>query len=200
MRRRLGRPVFIIGLLVAMCGAPALADDWGRPEPTSYHSRGFGYVAEVFPPRSRQNSGDTPLCYFYEAGYPGGDWKLTARAQWKAALVNHRMPYQAVVSPQGDLVTLNEHGRVGFENAVVIYDRDGKMVKAYALDELLPASLISGNQNEAKITISTSSRWWTRRATYYFLAQPARFYVALPWGSALEFLVSSGKVRYAHDH
>jgi hypothetical protein len=193
MRRR----VLVIGFWFAVVGSPAAADDWPRPEPTSYHSRGFSYVAEIFPPQSRQNPGGKPLCYFYEVGYPGSDWTLDARLVWKAPLVNPTGPYQVVISPQGDLVTLNEHGRVGYDNAVAIYRRDGSLVRAYRLDQLLPATLISGNENEAKIPLSTSSRWWTRDARYYFLAQPARFYLALPWGSALEFLLESGEVSYA---
>jgi hypothetical protein len=197
MRLRIGGTIFLIGLWLALFGSPAVADDWVRPEPTSYHSRGFGYVAEIFPPQSRQNPGDKSLCYFYEVGYPGAEWKFASRLLWKAPLVNPSGPYQAVVSPQGDLVTLNEHGSVGYDNAVVIYGRDGHLVKAYTLDELLPATVISRNENEAKIPISISSRWWTRDATYYFLAQPARFYVALPWGSALEFLLENGKASYA---
>jgi hypothetical protein len=38
-----------------------------------------------------------------------------------APLVNERKPYQAVISQQGDLVTLNEHGSIGYGNVVVIY-------------------------------------------------------------------------------
>ena len=69
----MSKTTLLIGLLAVLLGASARADDWVRPEPTSFHSRGFGYVAEIFPPRSRQNSGDKPLCYFYELGYPGSD-------------------------------------------------------------------------------------------------------------------------------
>jgi len=43
-----------------------------------------------------------------------------AELKWQAPLVNERKPYQAVISPQGDLVTLNEHGSIGYGNAVVI--------------------------------------------------------------------------------
>ena len=187
----------LLGLGLVLPGAPAAADKWARQEPTSYFSRGFGYVAEIFPPQSRQNPDDKPLCYFYEVGYPGSDWRVDARLKWTAPLVNLTGPHQAVLSPQGDLVTLNEHGHVGYENAVVIYRRDGTLLKAYALDDLLPSKEISLNENEAKVPISISSRWWTRDVKYYFLTEPARFYVVLPWGSALEFLLDSGKVDYA---
>jgi hypothetical protein len=193
----MGRMVVITGLWLALLASHPAADDWARPEPTSFHSRGFLYVAEIFTPRSRQNAGNRPLCYFYSVGFAGSGWNVDARLVWKAPLVNPTGPYEAVLSMDGDLVTLNEHGRVGYDNAVVIYRRDGSLVKAYALDDLLPARAISGNENEAKVPLSTSSRWWTRNAQYYFLARPSRFYVALPWGSALEFLLENGKVSYA---
>ncbi len=156
----MGKTALWISLLVALPDVSASADDWVRPQPTSFHSRGFGYVAEIFPAHSRQNSGDKPLCYFYELGYPGSDWRIDARLKWRAPLVNELMPYQALISQAGDLITLNEHGSVGYRNAIVIYDQTGGVTKAYKLDDLLPAEEISMNSNTNKIPISTSSRWW----------------------------------------
>ena len=106
------------------------------------------------------------------------------------------MPYQALISQAGDLITLNEHGSVGFRNAIVIYDQLGRATKAYELDELLPADEISMNENTNKIPISTSSRWWNRDAKYYFYQEPSRFYVILPWGTALELRLKDGAFRY----
>lgn len=192
----MSKPAFLIGLLFALLSASASADSWMHPEPTGFHSRGFGYVAEIFPPHSRQNSTDKPLCYFYELGYAGSEWRVDARLKWTAPLVNERMPYQALISQAGDLITLNDHGSVGYRNAIVIYDQLGHATKAYQLDELLPADEISMNENTNKIPISTSSRWWNRDAKYYFFQEPSRFYVVLPWGSALEILVKDGTFHY----
>jgi hypothetical protein len=192
----MGKIALLIGLLAALHGASARADDWVRPEPTSFHSRGYGYVAEIFPPRSRQNPADLPLCYFYEIGHPGSDWRIEAKLKWAAPLVNETMPYQALISQAGDLVTLNDHGSVGYRNAIVIYDQLGHATKAYQLDDLLPADEISLNENTNRIPISTSSRWWNRDAKYYFYPEPSRFYIVLPWGTALELRVKDGAFRY----
>jgi hypothetical protein len=181
---------------LACCGSTAQADEWMIPEPQGYHARGFGHVAEIFPPHSRRNDGDRPLCYFYAVGYPGTAWTVDARLEWKAVLINARMPYQALVSPQGDLVTLNEYGAVGYDNAVVIYDRRGGLVKAYAFDALLPADEISRQEAAGTITLSMSSRWWNRDAEYYFTAEPARLYIVLRGGNALEFSLQDGSFRY----
>ena len=54
-----------VALLMASMFPSAHVDDWPWPEPTSYHSRGFGFVAEIFPPGSRQNPGDRAKAFFY---------------------------------------------------------------------------------------------------------------------------------------
>jgi hypothetical protein len=134
--------ILVLGLAVLCLSFSATADDWGAPNPVSFTSRGFGYVAEVFPPRSRQNTTDKPLCYFYETGDSGGTaWKIAAKLKWKAPLVNDAMPYQAVVSTHGRLVTLNEYGALGYKNAVAIYGQTGALVKTYQLGELIPAAI-----------------------------------------------------------
>jgi hypothetical protein len=173
----------VLGFIVLCLSFSAAADDWGAPNPVSFNSRGFGYVAEIFPPHSRQNSTQKPLCYFYEVGYPGGTaWKIDAKLKWKVPRANDLMPYQAVVSMNGRLVTLNEYGTLGYKDAVAIYSQTGALVKTYQLDELIPAS------DSGKIETSMSSRWWNKDAKYYFLDNPGRLYVVLPWGDG----VSSG--------
>jgi hypothetical protein len=193
MSRQTGMRKFVLalGFVVVCVTLPVAADDWGAPEPVSFHSRGFGYVAEIFPPRSRQNPTEKPLCYFYEVGYGGGtEWKIDAKLKWKAPLANDRMPYQAVVSMQGRLVTLNEYGALGYKNAVVIYSQTGALVKTVQLDELIPAS------DRGKIETSISSSWWNKEAKYYFLDSPERLYVVLPWGNVAEFHLDTGRYKY----
>jgi hypothetical protein len=151
----------------------------------------FGYVAEIFPPRSRQNSTEKPLCYFYEVAYTGGTaWKIDPKLKWKAPLVNNLMPYQAVVSMHGRLVTLNEYGALGYKNAVAVYSQTGALSKTYQLDELIPDS------DSGKLETSMSSRWWNKDAKYYFLDDPERLYVVLPWGKAMEFHLDTGRHTY----
>ncbi len=176
-------------IVLCLC-APAAADDWGAPEPVSFHSRGFGYVAEIFPPDSRQNSTKRPFCYFYEVGYGGIGWKVDAKLKWKAPLVNDLMPYQAVVSMNGRLVTLNEYAALGYKNAVAIYSPTGALVKTYQLDDLMPAA------DREKIETSMSSRWWNKGAKYFFLENPARLYVLLAEGKVLEFNLDTAQRKY----
>ena len=193
MSRQMGMRKFILvlGFIVLCLSFSAAADDWGAPIPVSFNSRGFDYVAEIFPPRSRQNSTEKPLCYFYEVGYGGGtEWKIDAKLKWKVSLVNDLMPYQALVSQQGRLVTLNEYSTLGYKNAVAIYSQAGALVRTYQLDEFLPAG------DTGKIQTSMSSRWWNKEAKYYFLENPGRLYVVLPWGKVVEFHLDKGRYKY----
>jgi hypothetical protein len=187
----MGKFILVLGFIFHCLSFPAAADEWGAPNPVSFNSRGFGYVAEIFPPRSRQNSTEKPLCYFYEMGYPGGTvWKIDAKPKWKAPLVNDLMPYQAVVSMNGRLVTLNEYGALGYKNAVAIYSQTGALVKTYKLDELIPAS------DTGKIETSMSSRWWNKDVKYYFPDNPGRLYVILPWGKVAELYLDTDRYKY----
>ena len=184
------RFIVVPGLLVVCLSFSTAADEWMAPAPVSFHSRGFGYVAEVFPPRSRQNPAEEPIGYFYELGYPGPTWKIDAKLKWKTRLANDLMPYQAVVSMQGRLVTFNEYGAVGYKNAVAIYSQSGSLVAKYQLDEFIPAADIG------RIETSESSRWWTKGAKYYFLESPGRLYVVLSWGKIVEFNLDTGRHKY----
>jgi hypothetical protein len=42
------RFLLVLGFIVLFLSFSAAADDWGAPEPVSFHSRGFGYVAEIY--------------------------------------------------------------------------------------------------------------------------------------------------------
>src|SRR6266700_4437474 len=191
MGSRIGfRKVLFWGIVFVALAHLSSADEWPWPEPVSFHSRGFSYVGVVFPPRSRNNATDQPICFFYAMGYPGTGWKADAKLMWKGPLVNRAMPQEAVLSMGGDLVTLNEYGHLGFENSVVIYSSQGKLVKAYSFDELVPAT------DAANVRHSVSSRYWNDQARYYFLDDPLRFYIVLSSNKVIGFQLADGQRRY----
>ena len=188
----------LASLLLASLGAggrAARADSWPAPAPVSFHARGFGMVAEVFPPRSRQNPTDRPQCFFYEVAYPGTMWTVAPTLRWEGPLANERMPAAAVVSMEGELVTLDEYANQGFRHAVVIYDAKGALVRSWALEELLSAEELAALDRSADRSVS--SRWWRRAAELYFMRDPGRFYVVPARGRTLEFALSTGALRAA---
>jgi hypothetical protein len=187
----------MVMLLAALVLGTSLASDRaatrcdrGAPEPVGFHARGFGYVAEVFPPRSRQNASSRPLAYFYEVGYPGTEWRVDARRVWSAELVNPQRPQAALVSMEGDFVTLDDYYVSGGDHAVVIYDRGGRPIRSFTLEQLLEPTEL------ARVPQSDCGRLWREGATFYFTRSPdARLYVVLQWGSVIELTLATGQLR-----
>jgi hypothetical protein len=177
-------------LLAAVFGAAAneavgASCDRFAPQPVGFHARGFGYVAEVFPPKSRQNAGSRPLAYFYEVGYPGAEWRV-----WTAELANPQMPQAALVSMAGDFVTLDDHYQAGGEHALVIYDRGGRLIRSFSLKQLLDTADL------AQVPLSDCGLLWRDGTTFYFTGTPdAKLFVVLPWGRVLELTLATAELR-----
>ncbi|MEW5759661.1 MAG: hypothetical protein AB1779_02720 [Candidatus Thermoplasmatota archaeon] len=146
------------------------------PHRKVYHSPGSQYVAEIYP-GSCEPKGDKAICYFYKTDQPEPTWKRGAQLIWKAELVNRCMPATAVISVDGDLVTLNDYYRYG-NNAVVIYDRNGKLVRSYNIGELVPKEEMD---SISMLEIVGMGWFWNAEAEYYFLTDPARFCILLKW-------------------
>jgi len=190
----------LLGLLLH---SEAIADDWGAPEPMGFHSRGFSWVAEIFPPHSRQNEGGQPLCYFYEMGYPGTHWDAPARLVWKAPLRDANMPAEALVSMDGWLVTLNEWGSIGYDHALTVYNDKGALTADFSGDQILAqdgSPWVSHEEGgaytlSAKYPISSTVRWWNKDAKYYFSHEGVLF-IQLAWGPMLKINLKTGALEY----
>jgi len=166
MRTRMfAKMLTIVVLWCRIATTTPSADDWMLPEPASFHARGMSLVAEVFPPASRQNAGSHALCYFYEVGYPGTQWDIKPRLQWKRELVNAHMPVEAIVSMDGWLVTFNDWYGAGMAHAIAVYDPRGRLVADWSGDQLFGHPAL---EMIARGRTSMSSIWWNEKAKYYF--------------------------------
>jgi hypothetical protein len=179
----------LIVAAVVLVSSFAVADDWPRAHPRGWHGRGFENVVEVFPAKSRNNQSDRPLAYFYTMGYPGIDWKADAKLVWSGPLVNREAPYEAIVSMDGWLVTFDEWGNLGYDNAVVIYDPRGKLVKSWKLDDLLPEDVRDRDR-------SISSRYWRKGASYAFDAKRKLLRIGFKPTGVLEIGLADGSHTY----
>lgn len=180
----------IVPLVLALIAASPFLCDRPAPEPRSFHSRGFGRVAEIFPPGSRHNDGERPLAYLYEVAHPGSRWEVRARRVWSAPLPHGRFPSEAVVSVEGHLVTLDDYYEPGGPDAVVLLDGAGRHLGSHALSDLLTEREI------AALERSDCGIHWREGARYYFLTGAApRFYVVLASALALEFDLARGGFR-----
>ena len=177
----LGAAIHAASLATTMCDRPG-------PQPVGFHSRGYSYVAEVFPPHARKNTDDRPRLYVYEVGYPGAQWRVDARRLWTAVLPV--MPRAALVSMAGHVVTLDEHYQAGGDHAVVVFAPDGRLVRNVRLEQLLDSADLSHVEH------SDCGRLWRNGAAFYFSRAPnARLYIAFPWGRAVEIDLTTGALR-----
>ena len=181
----------VLGVAIAFAPVSACVGSVALPHPVSFSCRGFSLVAEIFPPGSRNNPSDRPICYFYSVGYPGTTWKVDAKLLWKAQLVRvprpQAGPYQTVVSMRGHLVTMNGGTGTYQEHSVAIYDPNGKLVKSHPFKSLRPLV-----ERMAHLPM-----WgWHRSARYFFPRKAALFYILLPWGKAMEFDLKDGAFQH----
>lgn len=164
--------------------------DRGAPEPVGFHSRGFEYVAEVFPPTSRHNAGARPVIYAYKVAYPGQEWRIDAQRIWKAELPHSQMPQSALVSMEGHVIALDDYHESGGEHALAIYDIDGHFVKSLSLQQLLDTADV------AKVQVSDCGRMWREGSKFYFTTgKDPKLYVVLPWQRIVEVSLGTGGVR-----
>ena len=166
--------------------------DRGAAEPRAYHARGYGMVAEVFPPRSRNNDSDSPTVYMYRMSYPGPRWESNAELAWSAPLPHEEFPLAAVVSPEGHLVTLDDHSVAGqgHDRAVVLFDSRGKRLNDFAISDLFASSEL------ADLEISDCGFHWRDGARFFFvMGEAPRFYVLLRDQRVLEFNLESGRLQ-----
>jgi hypothetical protein len=181
----------LVAALVALglVAHPAVADDWPSAHPQGWHARGFGKVAEMFPPKSRHNATDKPMVYVYDVAYPGTGWNVSAKLVWKGPLVNKEAPYEAILSSDGWLVTLDDWANLGYGNAVVIYDPKGKLVAAKPLDDLLPADVADRDR-------SVSSRYWRKGAKYLFDTKQKLLQIQLANAGVIQLSLATGSHKY----
>lgn len=181
------RILLIIAAL--LLSTPSRADDWPAAHPNSWHSTGFSKLVEVFPPKSRHNPSDKPVAYVYDIGYAGTAWNVAATLVWKGPLVNQESPYEAILSSDGWLVTLDDWANLGFHHAVVVYDPAGKLVASRKLDDLLPADVRDRDR-------STSSRYWRKGAKYVFDTKQKLVQIWIANAGVLQVSLADGKHKY----
>jgi hypothetical protein len=144
-------------ILAAFLTAPATADTWSPPGTCAYFSADRSWRLTVIP-----RDIESPLAYFQDkvdgrepAGAVPADRREKARGvmehwekgQWRVVwdkpLLNEVSPVDAIVSSSGQAVTFDNWHSVGYgPDAVVIYDAQGKVVRALALDDFLPENYI----------------------------------------------------------
>lgn len=147
----------LAALLISIAPPPSCADSWMLPTTTTYTSCA-AHARVTVTPRDL----DSQLSYFEDktkradsAGQkPGGAQVASARLErlignrwqtvWNHRIANDVAPVSALVRDDGEyLVTFDDWHGLGYgPNVVVIYGTGGKLVRALALSDILPADYI----------------------------------------------------------
>lgn len=164
-----------VALWLSATAAPSCADSWAMPETTIYRSAD-GRTRMVVTPRDL----DSQLDYFedLEQGkaqpgqHPAGEQVARARVErwqggrwqrvWDRAIPNGVAPVQAIVRNDARYAATFDdwHGTGYGPNAVVLYGADGRIVRRFALADILPGFYIDA------LPHSVSSIQWRKQPRF----------------------------------
>ena len=146
----------VLLLLASLCRSSA--DSWGAPSPSGYSSPSGKYVLRILPGDSQ--AGKKSLALVFEIA--SNDDKYNKRNEFP--LVNARAPVDACISDQGEVITFDDWGMMGYEHVIVWYTANGKTHREYQLLNLFPAPELL--KIREKHTTKSSVHW--RRDRPYF--------------------------------
>jgi hypothetical protein len=185
------------GLLIALGGMCVLAfccicraDSWLNPTPRIFASDDGHWALKVLPetaPIGPVKADAIARAVLFGINGDGSD-----RIVWKKPLIN--IPVRALLFKSYHrlfVVTLDTWFRMGYEHSLVIYDKQGKLVRDLRLEDLLTEKEI-----RAHVTMSTSSRRWRKNANFNFVHDPEcpKLRITFDWGKVLEVELPTGQV------
>ena len=189
-RRLLFLGLIIAALIVVGQASSVKADSWALPEQQVYLSADKTVRLTVTP-----RDLNSPLDYFQDkvkgselAGQrKGGNAQARGRLErkdaagawivvWEKPLVNEVSPVGAVVSNSGRyIVTFDNWHSVGYgDDAVVIYNSEGSLIRALSLTQILPENYVSA------LPRTTSSIHWGRNHSIIENAQQLNLKIVVP--------------------
>jgi len=161
--------LLVVAVITLVSAQPLHADQWVPPKIETYLSSDGASRLTVIP-----RGIESPLAYFQDkldgrekAGQRKGDndrprgrlerndqgvWRLV----WEQPLVNDVSPVSALVADGGGyVVTFDNWHSAGFgDDVVVIYDKNGRVLKSLSLTDILPEEYVKA------LPRTVSSLWW----------------------------------------
>jgi hypothetical protein len=151
------RRLLLIAALASAFAGAAQADDWAGPQIREVFSGSRDHFVRVTPGTAVGDTvgfagapkGPYAAAEFYRR-QPDRSYRLTRTVP----LLNPVAPVDYFVSNAGRMVTVDNWHNRGYGTVLALYDAAGKVVKAYALEDLFAKSEIDGTRR------SVSSRHW----------------------------------------
>ncbi|NQT84024.1 hypothetical protein HQ563_13440 [bacterium] len=169
------------------------ADSWANPTPRMFASDDGHWALRVIPETASRGKADTiARGILFEITEDGTD-----RILWEKPLVN--IPVRALLFKSYDklfVVTLDTWARMGYEHSLVIYDREGKVVR-----DLRPEDFLTKKEIRGRVDISLSSRHWRKKADFTFVhdQKSPKLRITFNWGKVLEIELPTGEIAEQHN-
>lgn len=188
------RDVLGVMLVVALAG-PALgwADQWSAPQTREVWSQSRDYFVRVVPGKG---VGDTVGFRGAPTGPPATaelyrrERDRSYRPVWTISLVNPVAPVDLFLTDRGYVATLDNWHNMGHGKIVAFYSPAGKLIRAYALEDLFSAAEIE------ELRRSVSSIWWRKPAAYVREDQQTLYVMVDDAGRELVFETETGAYQY----
>lgn len=167
---------YTIVVLLLMLTSHSRADSWGPVKKTEFYSVNRAHMLKIEP------HPDWP-------SKPGHCRATLFRGQkevWSRHLVNNHAPVRVFVADSGEyVVTMDEWHNVG-DLPVVIYGRDGELVRVHSTDSL-------GLKDDVlHIKMTVSSYWWNENSISFFGPDDEMFFIRLHWGKWIVLELRNG--------
>ncbi len=180
MNRRFHLVMISCPILVLISSLPAVADEWELLGPREFPSANGTFVLKVSP-----HEGES-----YRPGFCKAElFKVTPtgrHAVWMRYLINNNGPVRVFVADSGEyVVTMDEWHHVG-DLPLVIYGRDGRLVRVHSVESLGLKKDIS------HIKRTVSSYWWNEDSISFFGPSEEYFFVRLHWEKMLLVMLADG--------
>ncbi len=149
------------------------ADSWGWPTEKGYFFENESYMAHIKPPGYLKEDG--PLLEVFEV-------KQTEKTLlWQCKMGKLRAPLEVYISDNGKyVVSVNEHGRVGYGNYVVAFYNEGGCIDKYTLESILDLPEDTAERELFKLMPhSTTSRWWDQNSIKFFDMSADKLYFCI---------------------
>jgi hypothetical protein len=175
----------MIASLALLMGADTLAAPEPRPL-REVESSNHSFRLQIRPGRPDGDAlrGCRATLYEYSSEY-----RQRGRARWGRFLVNEIAPEQAFIRDDGEfVVTLNEFQRGGARHALIIYGRQGELLRHFVLPDLLEPG------DWPHVRVEGEAIEWLKDVRCEFVGAPESFVITLPHGRQIRISLATLQV------
>ena len=192
----------LILVIIFLSNNILLSDTWGTPK-SKYEYISDNQIYKFIIKTNRNSEGKC-------LGILKKERFLFDKTIWKGNLINKICPLKAMVTNNGKyVVTFDDWYSVG-KYPIVIYDKNGNLVKEHSLETLGLKKYVIGLpffvdgvlkfQEDGFIEKSVSSMYWRKNSLIFFNKLQTNLFIRLHWGLIIVIKLDSGEILNKEDY